>query len=180
MRESGFRPRAWNKSAAEKHYALQVAKRNEDRLDALGYSPYQWGFGSKGLFQILGPIAVLRSTGPRFPTAFIEEMGGPDLEFRPGVAIATAFDLARGLTHWDNFLGTWGSLNAGWGLPARMHDPKRIEKKGKQAEARAEKLGWAPGWIHEPISPIPAWATPDELAEFARAAQWAYDNCEVK
>lgn len=179
-RETGFtfNPRAWNRSASERRYSARNARRpqNVARLAELGYSPDEWSFGSKGLGQFLGPVAILSGTGFRFPKPYIQKHG-PDIAFRPGATVAILLDFSRGLMARKEFSGTWESLSAGPGLPASMDNPDRTERTGEAAERRAARLGWSRGWIHDAPPPLPRYSA-RQLQDIAEAADIAWETCE--
>lgn len=171
-RESKFNPAAWNDSPGETKASQRAVDRLRDRLDELPIDPDAWAYGSKGLFQFLGPYVIAKSKGWRFP----EAMADPDMAFDPGTSVAAAFDFARGLMRFPNFADSWASLRVGWGLPAKMGDPKYLESRGRAMEDRAAKLGWARGWVHKkPV--LPPKRTPEEMADFAAVATAAWEAC---
>lgn len=172
-RESNFNHEAWNDSPGEVKASQRAVDRTRERLEELGGPPDDWAYGSKGLFQFLGPYVILKSKGFRFPV----EIANPEMAMDPGVSVAAAFDFARGLMQFPNYNGTWASLRVGWGLPAKMGDPKYLESRGRAMEDRAAKLGWKRGWINERPTPLPK-RNPDEMLVLSDAASTAWEACE--
>lgn len=170
-RESNFRPRALN-STPKEVAASDRMNDNAGVIEGINFSSHRWEFGSKGLFQFLGVVVALRGGKLRFPRSFTNVNMG----YNPGIAMAAAVDYARGLTRWNNFEGSWASLNAGWGWPAKMGDPARIANSARKMEDRAAKLGWARGWARQKV-PALRDQTQNELAALANAAKAYYDAC---
>lgn len=181
-RETGhtFNPRAFNDSGKE----AAAAKASAQKTGVVGgvdFNDGRWGFGSKGLFQHLGPVVAVESSDTdrdgsrlRFPRSMVH----PDMAFDPGVSIAAAFDFARGLMGWSQFRGTWASLAVGWGNPSRMDDAAAIAESGKALEDRAAKLGWPRGWVNEQVDALPN-RTAQENATLAEAANFAYKGASL-
>ncbi len=176
-RESNFNPRAMNTSTKEAAAAKRSVDRNRERLEELAMPPDDWAFGSAGLFQFLGPVAALGSTGFRFPKGFINARG-PRMAKDPGVAVATALSFARGLMRWGNYKDAWASLDQGWANPSKMGDAQTLAKRQEKIEDRAAQLGWARGWGMESPSPLPN-LSPAELVALAEAATRAYGGANA-
>lgn len=174
QRESAFNPRALNKTSGEVAASRTTAERNKDTLAKYGFSVSEWSFGSKGLFQFLGPTVALSRGSLRFPAS----MTNPDMGYDPGIALAAALDYARGLMGWDNFAGTWASLNVGWGNPSKMGDAASLASSAKKLEDRAAKLGWKRGWAKEKVPTIRD-QSQSEMKALAATARSFYEGCDV-
>jgi hypothetical protein len=170
-RESDFRPRALNSTPSE----VSASDRMNDNagvIEGINFSARRWEFGSKGMFQFLGVVIALRGGKLRFPKTFTNVNMG----YNPGISMAAAVDYARGLMTWNNFEGSWASLNAGWGWPAKMGDATRIANSARKMEDRAAKLGWARGWARQQVPTIRP-QSQKELAALANTAKLYYDGC---
>lgn len=179
-RETGrtYNPRAHNDTSAEVAYSQKSVSRNRAMLEKLAFPPEDWAFGSKGLFQFLGPVIAIEGSRWRFP---IERLN-PDMAFDPGVAIAGAVDFANDLTSRSSFAGSFASLGVGWGWPADMNDKTKIQNAAIKIEKRAQALGYdlEPGWSQEPLPFTPGERDQGELWTLAEAARFAYESCEIK
>lgn len=171
-RESRFKPHLVNRTASEAAAAATSVKRNRKNLKRLSSDPDAWAFGSAGLFQLLGPVAILKGGRFRFPIAFINERG-PLMAKDPGVAVAAAHSFAKGLTGWKNYANSFASLNIGWGNPSKMGNKTAIKNSAKKLEDRAAKLGWARGWAMDKPSRLPL-LNQQEMVTLAKAAAFAY------
>lgn len=176
-RETGgrFIPNAHNSSTKEKAASAKVAERT-GKVEGIQFNKSAWKQGSKGLFQFLGPVVAVESSDTdgdnsrlRFPKSAIN----PNMGYDPGIAIAGALDYANGLMHWNNFEGSWASLNVGWGNPSKMGNADSIRKSAYKLEARAAKLGWPKGWAYDQVPELPDRTALENLA-LARAAKTAY------
>ncbi len=181
-RETGgtFKVDAWNQSKSEVAASARAVAKRRDDMERIGLQPSAWVFGSKGLFQFLGPFVAIKGSSQWMRLRFPIEISGPDMAWKPGIAVAAAYDFARGLAHnVKNGPATWAHLRAGWGSLAQMHDADRRNAVAEKMEARAARLGWPKGWIHEPIS-VPPKRTPEQMAVLAEAAETAYWGCEIR
>ena len=170
-RESNFRPNALNSTPSE----VSASDRMNDNagvIEGINFSSYKWEFGSRGLFQFLGVVIALRGGKLRFS----KNITNPRMGYNPGISMAAAVDYARGLMTWNNFEGSWASLNAGWGWPAKMGDAQRIANSAVKMEDRAAKLGWERGWARQQVPTIPS-QTRDELDALASVAKMHYEAC---
>ena len=172
-RETGgtFNPNALNSTPYEVGKSDEM---NDDigYIDGINFSSSAWEFGSRGLFQFLGVVIALRGGKLRFSPSLTK----PKMGYNPGIAMAAAVDYARGLMTWNNFAGSWASLNAGWGWPAKMGDAQRIAGSAVKMEDRAAKLGWARGWAMQQVPKIPS-QTRSELDALASVAKMHYEAC---
>lgn len=168
-----YNPYSHNKTPAEVAASLQAVNRNRDRLATLKWAPNAWAYGSKGLFQFLGPVICIEGGGWRFPKQHLD----PDMAYRPGVAIAGAIDFANDLMNKATFTGTWASLNVGWGNPSNMNDAAKLAKATVGMDRRSAALGYQTGWGNEVIEFAPGERTADELWELAQAIDAAYERC---
>jgi len=170
-RESNFRPNALNSTPSEVS-ASDRMNDNSGVIDGINFSSYKWEFGSRGLFQFLGVVIALRGGKLRFS----KSITNPKMGYNPGISMAAAVDYARGLMTWNNFEGSWASLNAGWGWPAKMGNADRITNSARKMENRAAELGWARGWARQPVPTIPS-QTRSELDALANVARLHYNAC---
>ena len=180
-RESGFKPHLMNTSVRESAAAMRSVDRNRGRLDALGFPADEWGFGSAGLFQGLGPVVpldVVSEGNPqgryRFPPEFINSRG-PLMARDPGVAVAFALDFAAGLMRWGNYKGSFASLNVGWKNPSKMGRASSIASSLASMETRAAGLGWPKGWGMARPSKLPDLSRA-QMKALAIAARSAYES----
>ncbi len=171
-RESRFNPNAMNRTAKEAGYAQKSVNRNRKNLKRLDTDPDDWAFGSAGLFQMLGPVGILKGGRFRFPISFINARG-PLMAKDPGVAVAMAHSFAKGLMGWKNYANSFASLNIGWGNPSKMGNKESIKNSAKKLEDRAAKLGWERGWAMDKPSRLPS-LSQSEMVTLAKAAAFAY------
>lgn len=173
--ESDFNPRAYNRTDKERAAAAALAERL-GTVSGIDFRDGSWDFGSKGLFQMLGAVVAVEGadsdrdgTRLRFP----KRLTHPDMAFDPGIAVAAAFDFARGLMGWNNFAGTWASLLVGWKDPSKMGSAAALVAAIKSWEDLAAKLGWPRGWAGQQVDPLPN-RTASENATLAEAANFRY------
>ena len=170
-RESNYRRTASNTSQSE----VAASRKAADNVGSVGgvdFDRSTWAFGSRGLFQFLGPYVAVRAGKLRFPAS----MTVPTMGWDAGVSLAAAIDFARGLMTWNNFAGSWASLNVGWGNPSKMGREDSIAKSAEKMEHRAQKLGWAPGWAMD-APPVVGPQSQSEMRALALVARARYDAC---
>lgn len=170
-RESKFRRTALNSSPGE----VAAADKINDKfgyIDGINFGSSKWEFGSKGLFQFLGVVVALKGGRLRFPVS----MTNPNMAYNPGISMAAALSYAGGLMGWNNFEGSWASLNVGWGNPSKMGNKSAIATSARKMEDRAAQLGWARGWSRQRVTALPA-LNQNQMAALANTAKAYYDAC---
>lgn len=119
----------------EARAATKAYERNRGWLAGCGHPASQYGFGSGGLFAMLPTYALSQFRGSRLACA------SPFEVFDPAFSLAAAYGFARGLTQREGYLGTWASLRSGWGLPSKIGDRARIEKKSPKWRKHLRAIG---------------------------------------
>lgn len=170
-RESKFRRTALNSTPGEVAASDQINDKF-GYIDGINFGSSKWEFGSKGLFQFLGVVVALRGGQLRFPAS----MTNPNMAYNPGISMAAAVSYAGGLMGWNNFEGSWASLNVGWGNPSKMGNKSSIATSARKMEDRAASLGWARGWARQPVSALPA-LNQNQMATLANTAKAYYTAC---
>ncbi|MCG8590646.1 MAG: hypothetical protein MJE66_15250 [Proteobacteria bacterium] len=135
----GTRPNTRASQAAQEREAYAAAKayaENLDTFEGCGHPASEYSFGSGGLFAFLPVYALDKFKGTPLVCA------SPFEVFDPPFAIAAAYGFARGLTQRSAYLGTVASLRSGWGLPKKIGDLERIERKGPKWRRQLRELGF--------------------------------------
>lgn len=138
MFPAGTKPNTRASQAAQAREARAAAnayEANTGWLGSCGYPASAYSFGSGGLFAFLPTYALAQFKGTPLACA------NPAMVFDAAFAMAAAYGFARSLTQRSGYLGTYGSLRSGWGLPSKIGDRDRIASKAAKWNGHLKALG---------------------------------------